>query len=101
MIEQVCRILADAVTGSEIPNLIAPFNGTPESPEERLLSKWKRLFNAVVTVQNRIHDGRPLINLVLQVMTPVRFPSQAAFDTTRALVNEKLLLAVSGLFICT
>ena len=50
------------------------------------------MFNAVVTVQNRIHDGRPLINLVLRVMTPVRFSSQAGFDTTRTLVNEKLLL---------
>jgi uncharacterized protein (TIGR02391 family) len=93
VIEQVCKILGDAVTGSEIPNLIAPFNRTPESAEEQLLSKRKRLFNAVVTVQNRLQDGRPLINLVNQVMAPVRFPSQAAFDTTRALVSEKLLLA--------
>jgi len=93
VIEQVCRILGDAVTGSEIPNLIAPFNKTPESGGEQRNTKWKRLFNAVVTVQNRIQDGRPLINLVNQVMAPVRFPSQGAFDTTRAEVNEKLLLA--------
>ena len=51
------------------------------------------MFNAVVAVQNRIQDGRPLINLVVQVMAPVRFSSQAALDTIRALVNEKLLLA--------
>ena len=31
VIEQVCKILADKVTGSEIPNLIAPFNKIPES----------------------------------------------------------------------
>jgi uncharacterized protein (TIGR02391 family) len=93
VIEEVCKILGEAVTGSQIPNLIAPFNRNPESPEDQLLSKWKRLFNAVVTVQNRIQDGRPLINLVGQVMAPARFGSQAAFDMTRALVNEKLLLA--------
>jgi uncharacterized protein (TIGR02391 family) len=93
VIEQVCRILGDAVTGSEIPNLIAPFNKTPESAAEQRNTKWKRLFNAVITVQNRIQDGRPLINLVNQVMAPVRFSSQAAFDTTRAEVNEKFLLA--------
>jgi uncharacterized protein (TIGR02391 family) len=93
VIEQVCRILADAVTGSEIPNLIAPFNKTPESPEEQRSTKWKRLFNAVIAVQNRIHDGRPLISLTLNVMAPVRFSSQADFDTTRALLNERLLLA--------
>jgi uncharacterized protein (TIGR02391 family) len=92
MIEQVCRILADAVTGSEIPNLIAPFTTAPESPEEQQNTKWKRLFNAVVTVQNRIQDGRPLARLILAVMAPVRFSSQAEFDATRTRVNEKLLL---------
>jgi uncharacterized protein (TIGR02391 family) len=93
VIEQVCRILGDAVTGSEIPNLIAPLRKTGESPGEQGNTKWKRLFNAVIEVQNRIQDGRPLIKLVLQVMEPVRFSSQAGFDTTRALINEKLLLA--------
>jgi hypothetical protein len=76
VVEQVCKVLAEAVTGSEIPNLIVAFNRTPESPEERLLAKWKRLFNAVAAVQNRLGDGRPLINLVNQVMAPVRFSSR-------------------------
>jgi hypothetical protein len=58
VIEQVCKVLADAVTGSEIPNLIAPFTKTPESADEQRNTKWKRLFNAVVEVQNRIQDGR-------------------------------------------
>ncbi len=90
VIEQICRILADAVTGPEIPNLIAPFSKAPESLEEHRNTKWKRLFNAVITVQNRIRDGRPLVRLIVEVMAPVRFPSQAEFDATRALVNEKL-----------
>ena len=93
MIEQVCRILADAVTGPQIPNLIVPLSKTPESPAEQENTKWKRLFNAVIDVQNRLHDGRPLVRLILEVMAPVRFPSQAEFDARRALVNEKLLLA--------
>jgi uncharacterized protein (TIGR02391 family) len=93
VIEQVCKILAGVVTGPEIPNLIAPLHKTPESSAEQRNTKWKWLFNAVVTVQNRLQDGRPLVRLVLEVMAPVRFPSQAAFDATRALVNEKLLLA--------
>jgi hypothetical protein len=60
-IEQVCRILADAVTGPQIPNLIVPLSKTPESPAEQENTKWKRLFNAVIAVQNRLHDGRPLV----------------------------------------
>jgi uncharacterized protein (TIGR02391 family) len=93
VIEQVCKVLGDVVTGSQIPNLIAPLSKAGETPEEQRKTKWKRLFNAVIKVQNRIQDGRPLINLVLQVMEPARFSSQAGFDTTRALANEKLLLA--------
>lgn len=93
VIEQVCQVLGDAVTGTEIPNLIAPLNKTSESEQDRGNTKWKRLFNAVAAAQNRMRDGRPLIRLVLEVMAPVRFASQGGFDTTRVLVNEKLLLA--------
>lgn len=41
----VCRVLADAVTGTQIPNLIAPLKVT-EQPGEQQNTKWKRLFNA-------------------------------------------------------
>jgi uncharacterized protein (TIGR02391 family) len=91
-IEQVCRILADTVTGPQIPNLVAPLRNAAESTAEQQNTKWKRLFNAVAAAQNRLHDGRPLIRLILEVMAPVRFSSQAEFDGTRARVNEKLLL---------
>jgi uncharacterized protein (TIGR02391 family) len=91
-VEQVCRALADAVTGGQIPNLIAPLKVT-EQPCEQQNTKWKRLFNAVAERQNRQHDGRPLLRLISEIMAPVRFASQADFDTTRAQVNERLLLA--------
>ena len=32
-VEQICRALGEAVTGSEIPNLISPLNA-PEPPGE-------------------------------------------------------------------
>jgi uncharacterized protein (TIGR02391 family) len=89
-VEQICRVLGEAVTGSEIPNLIAPLNA-PEEPGEKMNTKWKRLFNAVATAQNRQQDGRPLVRLILAVMSPVRFRSQAQYDECRARVNEKLL----------
>jgi hypothetical protein len=46
VVEQICRVLGEAVTGSEIPNLIAPLK-VPEGPSEEMNTKWKRLFNAV------------------------------------------------------
>lgn len=59
-VEQVCKVLADAVTGPQIPNLIAPLK-VPESPADEQNAKWKRLFNAVAARQNRQQDGQPLL----------------------------------------
>lgn len=91
-VEAVCRVLADSVTGSQIPNLIAPLK-VGEAAQDATNTKWKRLFNAVATAQNRQRDGFPLLRLVLEVMKPVRFESQAAFDHRRSFLNERLLLA--------
>ncbi|MFZ0226564.1 MAG: TIGR02391 family protein [Mycobacterium sp.] len=91
-VEQICRVLGEAVTGSEIPNLIARLKA-PEAPGEETNTKWKRLFNAVATAQNRQQDGRPLVRLIAVVMNPVRFSSQVQFDDCRARVNEKLLFS--------
>ncbi len=91
-IEAVCRILGEAVIGSQIPNLIAPLKA-PEPPGEERNTKWKRLFNAVVVAQNRQQDGRPLLKLVGDVMQPVRFTSSPEFEACRAALNERLLLS--------
>jgi uncharacterized protein (TIGR02391 family) len=90
--EQICRILGDAVTGSQIPNLIWPLKA-PESPLDQQSTKWKRLFNAVATAQNRQQDGRPLLRLISEVMRPVRFSTPAEFEERRRLLNERLLLS--------
>jgi uncharacterized protein (TIGR02391 family) len=91
-VEQVCRILGDAVTGAQIPNLIVRLK-VPEAPLDQQNTKWKRLFNAVATAQNRQQDGQPLLRLVLDVMKPVRFATPAEFEQTRVLLNERLLLS--------
>ena len=90
-IEEVCKVLADAVTGPQIPNLIAPLK-VPEEPDGPG-TKWKRLFNAVVARQNKSQDGKALVRLVMEVMAPVRFGSTAEFEAVRTLVNERLLLS--------
>ena len=90
-IEEVCKVLADAVTGPQIPNLIAPLK-VPEEPDGPG-TKWKRLFNAVVARQNKSQDGKALIRLVMEVMAPVRFGSAAEFEAVRTRVNERLLLS--------
>lgn len=89
-IEMVCKALADAVTGTQIPNLITRLR--PQHDVDGM-TKWKRLFNAVVDAQNRQQDGRPLIWLVTQIMQPVRFDTTESFSTTQAVLNERLLLS--------
>lgn len=89
-IEMVCRTLADACTGSHIPNLVVPLKVSAGDYGE---TKWKRLFNAVVTAQNKQQDGRPLVRLVSEVMAPVRFASSGEFARHRTAVNERLLLS--------
>jgi hypothetical protein len=90
--EQICRILGDAVTGSQIPNLISPLKA-PESPLDQQDTKWKRLFKTVATAQNRQQDGRPMLRLISEVMRPVRFSTPAEFEERRRLLNERLLLS--------
>jgi uncharacterized protein (TIGR02391 family) len=91
-VEMVCRVLGDAVIGSQIPNLIAPLK-ISERPGEDRNTKWKRLFNAVAVAQNRQGDGRPLVKLISEVMQPVRFSSAAEFEGHRVALNERLLLS--------
>jgi uncharacterized protein (TIGR02391 family) len=90
--EEVCKVLAELVTGAQIPNLIAPLR-VPERPQDMGASKWTRLFNVVVARQNSMQDGRALVRLVMEVMSPVRFASPAEFAAVRARVNERLLLS--------
>jgi uncharacterized protein (TIGR02391 family) len=89
-IEMVCRVLGQACTGPQIPNLVAPLRVSAGQDGD---TKWRRLFNAVVDAQNRQQDGRPLIRLVSEVMRPVRFASPAEFEQHRAAVSERLLLS--------
>lgn len=84
-------MLAEAVTGSQIPRLIAAIRVT-EAPGAGQPSKWTRLYDAVAERQNKQQDGRPLLRLVAEVMQPVRFDTSAGFDEARARVNERLLL---------
>ena len=91
-VESICRVLGEAVTGPQIPNLISPLKA-PEARGEEQNTKWKRLFNAVAKAQNRQKDGRPLIRLISVVMQPVRFASPADFEERRTLINERLLLS--------
>ena len=81
-IEQVYQALADAVTGAQIPNLIAPLGNHLGPADDQGLTKWKRVFDAVADAQNRLHDGRLLVRLLNEVMRPVRSDRVAMLEAT-------------------
>ena len=90
-IEAVVRELAEVMTGSQIPALIAPMR-VVEPTDAASMTKWTRLYNAVVGAQNRQADGRPLIRLITEAMNPVRFNSLEAHAEARRAVNARLML---------
>jgi hypothetical protein len=53
-IEQVCKVLADTVTGPQVPNLNAALK-VGEPPGDDQNAKWKRLFNTVTGTEDRQH----------------------------------------------
>lgn len=94
-LEAACRVLADTeqgLTGSEIGYLLQDCKMEDVSPT---MTKWKRLFNAMVEVQNKRHVGNHLIMFVNRAMNPVSYArSKEAFDWRRNELN--VVLAFSG-----
>lgn len=94
-LEAACRILADTqngLTGSEIGYLLQDCRIEDVSPE---MTKWKRLFNAMVNMQNKHQVGNHLIMFVNRAMNPVSYSrNKEAFDWRRNELN--VVLAFSG-----
>ncbi len=94
-LKAVCRVLADTergLSGSEIEYLLQDCNMQDVAPT---MTKWKRLFNAMVEAQNTHQVGNHLIMFVNRAMNPVSYSSsKAAFDWRRSELN--VVLAFSG-----
>lgn len=72
-LEAACRVLADTergLTGTQIGRLLQEIRIADPTPG---MTKWKRLFNALVEVQNTHQVGNYLIMLVNRAMNPVNF----------------------------
>jgi uncharacterized protein (TIGR02391 family) len=72
-LEAACRVLADTergLTGSEIGYLLQDCKITDVSPD---MTKWKRLFNALVEAQNKYQVGNHLIMFINRALDPVNY----------------------------
>jgi hypothetical protein len=70
-LESLCQIIADTnsgITGTEIGRFLQVMEIEDVDP---LLTKWKRLFNALAREQNKRQYGNHVISLIHRVYDPV------------------------------
>jgi uncharacterized protein (TIGR02391 family) len=97
-LEAACRVLADTsrgLTGSQIEHVLQEMRVADVSPA---MTKWKRLFNALVEVQNKHQVGNHLIMFINRAMNPVSYArDRAAFEWRRDEIN--VVLAFAGYYV--
>lgn len=95
-LEAIAKVLADThdgLSGSEIAHVLAQCKVEDTDPT---MTKWKRLYNALVHAQNEQHHGAMVVGFIHKAMKPARWRGKAAeFDDMRANLNEAL--AFTGL----
>lgn len=94
----ISRILADTtegLTGSQIEHLLRQCKIPDPTPS---MTKWKRLYNALVELQNERQFGNHVVVLVNRTMNPVQYTSNPhSFQSRRDQLNA--VLSFSGLYI--
>lgn len=94
-LEAACRVLADTergLTGSEIGYLLQDCKLVDISPT---MTKWKRLFNALVEAQNNYQVGNHLIMFINRALDPVKYArDKEKFEWRRTELN--IVLSFSG-----
>jgi len=80
-------------SGMQIERLLQEIEVTDTSPG---MTKWKRLFNALLGAQNRHHVGNHLIMFINRAMNPGNYSPQS-FSWRRDELN--VVLAFSGFYV--
>jgi uncharacterized protein (TIGR02391 family) len=89
-LELLAKVLEGAVTHAELNGLLHTA-GLIEPVSSDGLSKWKRIFNALASAQNKTATGNFALRFVQLVMAPRRFLSQPSkFDELRNKVKRFL-----------
>ncbi|MBI5870977.1 MAG: TIGR02391 family protein [Actinobacteria bacterium] len=82
-LEALCKTLADTfsgLTGSEIGHILNQIRVADISP---IMTKWKRLYNALVERQNRDQSGDRVFAFIARAMEPARYAGQIDFFEQR------------------
>jgi uncharacterized protein (TIGR02391 family) len=91
-LETLCKALAHTetgLTGTEIGQILHQIRVADVSPD---LTKWKRLFNALVTRQNKEKTGDRVLAFIAAALDPVRYAGNAdRLEQRRSGVNVALV----------
>lgn len=91
ILENICLIIGDTntgLTGSQIGTYLAQEQITDIDPSN---TKWKRLYNALATFQNKSRCSNNIFNFIKLVLTPARYVNdKERFDYLRNHVNQQL-----------
>jgi uncharacterized protein (TIGR02391 family) len=97
-LEAIAKALGDTsegLTGTEIGHILASLKMADPNPD---ITKWQRLYNALVVRQNYSKNRRATLEFIRQAMKPARYvKSPEKFETRRT--NLNLTLSFSGLAI--
>ncbi|MBA3341494.1 MAG: TIGR02391 family protein [Gemmatimonadaceae bacterium] len=92
-LESLCKILADTthgLTGSEIESFLTQAKIKDVEPG---ITKWKRLYNALATRQNRDGNADRVFGFIRLGLDPARYVGQhAVFEDRRTAINAVLAL---------
>ena len=92
----LCRELADTVTGltgSEIGYIL---NQIGVADTDQGMTKWRRLFNALVGRQNQDGKGNIVLAFISKALNPARFVGNRSFYASK-LESVNVILAFKGL----
>jgi len=91
ILENICRVIADThtgLTGTEIGRLLAESLIPDIDP---LNTKWKRLFNAFASMQNKSQCSNNTLTFLQKTMQPVRYVNNNKLFEFRLLELNKIL----------
>ena len=90
ILERISIILTDSpneLKGSEISYFLLQCEINDVTPN---ITKWKRLFSALASVQNTEKSSNKILKFVQTVLNPARFTDNQTYETKRRAINEPL-----------
>lgn len=79
VIEEISKIIAEYVTGSEITGLFSRldfYDYDSHHPLTRLSTKWKRLNHSIIEKCNEEKNAKPFFKLIQEILNPIYFQNE-------------------------